>query len=128
VAESLSRLSLADGDEALAEALDRWELALFQHEPFRSEQLRAALRALLGATAPLRGAVLLEPPARVRAGLHEELVALADGGEATPDAADAVRRALVAVLRDGDRSALSARLDDELLGIRSLEPARLATA
>ena len=46
--ELLVRLGLADADTALAEALDRWELSLFQHEPFRSEQLRAALEALLG--------------------------------------------------------------------------------
>ena len=42
--ELLGRLSLADADTALAEALDRWELSLFQHEPFRSEQLRGAAR------------------------------------------------------------------------------------
>jgi hypothetical protein len=126
--ELLGRLSLADGDPALAEALDRWELSLFQQEPFRSEQLRSALRALLGATAPLRAAVLLEPPARVRVGLHEELVGLAEGGDATHDSADAVRRALVEVLRDGDRPALAARLDAELLGLHGRGPARLAAA
>ena len=59
-AELLVRLGLADADTHLAEALDRWELSLFQHEPFRSEQLRGALAALLGATWPLRGSVLLE--------------------------------------------------------------------
>ncbi len=32
----------------LAEALDRWELSLFADEPYRSEQLREALTALLG--------------------------------------------------------------------------------
>ena len=52
--------ALADADTNLAEALDRWELSLFQHEPFRSEQLRAALDALLGTTWPLRASVLLE--------------------------------------------------------------------
>src|SRR5215213_836538 len=46
--ELLGRLALADGDTALAEALDRWELSLFQHEPFRSEQLRGSLAGLLG--------------------------------------------------------------------------------
>ena len=50
--ELLVRLGLADADSVLAEALDRWELSLFQHEPFRSEQLRAALVALLGETWP----------------------------------------------------------------------------
>jgi hypothetical protein len=118
--ELLSRLDLADADAALAEALDRWELSLFQHEPFRSEQLRAALRALLGSTWPLRAAVLLEPPGRSRGELHEALCTLADGQEATRIAADAVRRALVAVLRDGDRDSLGSSLDAELLG---LEPA-----
>ena len=115
--ELLGRLSLADADATLAEALDRWELSLFQHEPFRSEQLRAALRALLGATAPLRAAVLLELPGRARAELHEALRALADGAETSPEATDAVRRSLVAALREGDRDALAERLDTELLGI-----------
>jgi hypothetical protein len=118
--ELLLRLELADADAALAEALDRWELSLFQHEPFRSEQLRAAMRALLGSTWPLRAAVLLEPPGRPRAGIHEVLCALADGEEAVRDAADAVRRALVAVLGHGDRVSLGGGLDAELLG---LEPA-----
>ena len=59
-AELLARLGLADADGTLAEALDRWELSLFQNEPFRSDQLRAALAALLGETWPLRAAVLLE--------------------------------------------------------------------
>jgi hypothetical protein len=55
----LSRLVLADGDAPLAEALDRWELSLFQNEPFRSEQLRGSLAGLLGDTWELRAAVLL---------------------------------------------------------------------
>ena len=46
----LEALGDADGDPELAEALDRWELSLFQSEPFRGEQLRAALRSLLGDT------------------------------------------------------------------------------
>jgi hypothetical protein len=125
-ADLLSRLGLADADAALAEALDRWELSVFQHEPFRSEQLRAAMRALLGSTWPLRAAVLLEPPSRARAGLHEELVALAEGGEATGDAASAVRRLLVETLRHGDRRSLVEALDAELLGLA--EPARMRTA
>ena len=125
-ADLLGRLSLADGDAALAEALDRWELSVFQHEPFRSEQLRAAMRALLGSTWPLRAAVLLEAPSRARAGLHEELVALAEGSEATADAASAVRRLLVETLRHGDREALAASLDAELLGLA--DPAGLRAA
>src|SRR5262249_33535774 len=57
--DALAALGEADGDPALAEALDRWELSLFQNEPFRSERLRASARALLGETWALRSAVLL---------------------------------------------------------------------
>ena len=116
-AELLVRLGLADADTYLAEALDRWELSLFQHEPFRSEQLRASLAALLGATWPLRASVLLEEDAERREALHRDLTALAGGAEATSPAATAVRRALVDVLRDGDRVALVGRLDRMLLGL-----------
>ena len=55
----LAALGDADGDPELADALDRWELSLFQAEPFRSEQLRAALGSLLGETWPMRCCVLL---------------------------------------------------------------------
>ena len=63
----LARLGRADADAVLAEALDRWELSLFQHEPFRSEQLRATFSAALGDTWPLRAAVLLESEPTERA-------------------------------------------------------------
>ncbi|HWO79912.1 hypothetical protein [Gaiella sp.] len=116
-AELLVRLGLADADTNLAEALDRWELALFQNEPFRSEQLRAAFAALLGSTWPLRAAVLLEGQEEQREALHGDLAVLAEGEDATPLAADAVRRSLVEVLRDGDRAGLAPRLDRVLLGL-----------
>ena len=116
-AELLVRLGLADADTHLAEALDRWELSLFQHEPFRSEQLRSALAALLGATWALRTTVLLEAEPEKRESLHRDLAALADGAEATSPAATAVRRALVEVLREGDRATLVERLDRVLLGV-----------
>ena len=45
----ITKLGAADVDRELGEALDRWELSLFQDGPFRSEQLRASLDALLGA-------------------------------------------------------------------------------
>ena len=114
--ELLVRLALADADSVLAEALDRWELSLFQHEPFRSEQLRAAMVALLGETWPLRAAVLLESEPDERALLHAELTILAESGEASPASCDAVRRALVASLQHGDRPALLSELDRTLLG------------
>ncbi len=115
--ELLLRLALVDADTNLAEALDRWELSLFQHEPFRSEQLRSALDAALGATWPLRAAILLEETPETRERLHREVTMLAGGEEATSTASTAVRRALVEVLRDGDRPGLVARLDRELLGL-----------
>ena len=63
----LTALGDADGDPELSDALDRWELSLFQNEPFRGEQLRAALASLLGETWAMRGCVLLgEDPACAR--------------------------------------------------------------
>ena len=113
----LAALVDADGDPALAEALDRWELSLFQNEPFRSEQLRSALAALLGETWPLRGAVLLAEDGGAREELHGQLVALAAGEAATSSAVDATRRAIVAALRSHDRGELVHELDRELLGL-----------
>jgi hypothetical protein len=121
----LDALGGADGDPELAEALDRWELSLFQNEPFRSEQIRAALRALLGETWPLRASVLLSEPG-AREELHVQLAALADGETAGPSALDAARRALVAVLRTRDRAELVYELDRELLGLRPRTTLRAA--
>src|SRR5439155_20815693 len=92
--ELLARLALADDDPELGEALDRWELSLFQVDPFRSEQLRESLAALLGGidglwAAALRAAVLLGEGGRERAELHERLRALAAGESAGARAADA---------------------------------------
>ncbi|MGH3132388.1 MAG: hypothetical protein ACRDNY_01350 [Gaiellaceae bacterium] len=113
----LAALATADGDPELAEALDRWELSLFQNEPFRGEQLRSALAALLGETWPLRCAVLLEDDGSAREELHGHLVALAGGDGASSAAVDACRRALVAALHARDRSELVHGLDRELLGL-----------
>ena len=124
--ELLARLGLADADTALAEALDRWELSLFQHDPFRSEQLRAAMTALLGATWPLRATVLLEHEPARRGAIHGELAALEAGGEATATAQNAVRRALLEALQRGDRAELRAQLDRELLGVVAVLPVRTA--
>jgi hypothetical protein len=115
--EVLAALGRADGDPALAEALDRWELSLFQNEPFRSEQLRASLAALLGETWPLRCSVLLGEEAGARETIYEHLSALDGGAQAGRDAAELVRRALVAVLRTRDRGDLVHELDRELLGL-----------
>ena len=115
--EVLLALGDADGDPQLAEALDRWELSLFQNEPFRSEQLRAAAVALLGETWPMRACLLLGDDVRAREELHAHLAGLAEGGPAGASASDAVRRALVTVLRAGDRAELVRDLDRELLGL-----------
>jgi hypothetical protein len=120
----LDRISAADEDPELAEALDRWELSLFATEPFRSEQLREALTALLGGAdglwaATVRAALLLGETSRERAELVERLRALGGGEPATPATADAVRRALVETLLHGDRPALVVALDESLLGIRA---------
>jgi hypothetical protein len=118
-----SRLALADDDPELGEALDRWELSLFQAEPFRSEQLRESLAALLGGAdglpaAALRAALLLGETPPDRQELLASLRGLAAGGAADVRAADAVRRALVEALVHGDRLALVSTLDEALLGVR----------
>jgi hypothetical protein len=117
------RLPSADADTELAEALDRWELSLFQGDPFRSEQLRSSLESLLGRgdglwASALRAGVLLGETGRKRAELLAALRALGSGR--TPaTAADAVRRCIVETLTHGDRLALIEALDESLLGVRA---------
>jgi hypothetical protein len=106
-ADLRERLALADEDTELGEALDRWELSLFQNNPSRGEQLRESLSALLGGgdgiwAALMRAAVLLGEDRRLD---HDPPL-------------DAVRRALVEVLMHGDRARLVERLDETLLGRR----------
>jgi hypothetical protein len=119
----LNRLGRAEEDPELAEALDRWELSLFAQEPFRSEQLREALTALLGGrdgiwAATVRAAVLLGETGRERADELERLRSLTQGEEAGRGAAEAVRKAIVETLVHGDRVGLVASLDEALLGVR----------
>jgi hypothetical protein len=115
------RLGGADDDPDLGEALDRWELSLFQAEPFCSEGLREALAALLGGNdglwaAAMRAALLLAD-GEERAAALGRLRALGAGEPAGAGAADDVRRALVETLLRGDRLALVASLDEALLGV-----------
>ncbi|MFL5925233.1 MAG: hypothetical protein ACJ743_08700 [Gaiellaceae bacterium] len=119
----LERLGRAEEDPELAEALDRWELSLFADEPFRSEQLREALAALLGGAdglwaAAVRAAVLLGETGSDRVEQLERLRGLARGEPAGRSAGDAVRKAVVETLVHGDRAALVSALDDALLGVR----------
>jgi hypothetical protein len=109
------RLACADGDAQLGDALDRWELSLFQSDPFRAEQLRHALDAALGDgrgtwAAGMRAAALLGETADERRDLAERFEA------PTPDL---MRRLIVALLLHGDRAALLRELDDALLGLRA---------
>jgi hypothetical protein len=118
-AELLPKLTLADEDPELGEAIDRWELSLFQDGPFRAEQLRESLAALLAGNeglwaAAVRGAILLGDKPRARAELLDRL-----SGDPDPDA---VRRALVETLLRGDRARLIASLDASILGLRAAPP------
>jgi len=122
-ADLRTRLVAADEDPELGEALDRWELSLFQAEPFRSEQLRESLAALLGGTdglwaAAMRASVLLGESGRDRAALLQSLRGLVAGEGAGHSAEEAVRRSLVEALAHGDRPTLVGSLDEALLGLR----------
>jgi hypothetical protein len=116
VAEKLRpQLARADDDASLGDALDRWELSLFQDDPFRGEQLKHALDAALGNgeglwAAGMRAGALLGETAEERADLVERF------RTPTPDL---VRRLLVAVLLHGDRGTLLRELDGALLGLRA---------
>ncbi len=122
-AELLEKLAALDADERLGEALDRWELSLFAAEPYRSEQLRESLAALLGGgdglwAAAARLAVLVGEDAAQRGELFARLRGLTGGGQASRRDADILRRAVLEVLLAGDRIALVERLDDSLLGLK----------
>jgi len=106
------RLGDADDDARLGDALDRWELSLFQSEPFRGEQLRHALESALGEgdgawAAAMRGAALLGTTPHERADLAEKF---------RQPSCELLRRLLVAVLLHGNRSGLIRELDATLLG------------
>jgi hypothetical protein len=118
-ADLRAKLTLADSDRELGEALDRWELSLFSEEPFRSAQVRESLTCLLGGdggawAAAMRTAVLLGDKTRERSEMLDGLRADRLGG----DARDAVRRTLVETLLHGNRAELVVALDDTLLGLR----------
>ena len=118
-ADLRTKLTLADTDRELGEALDRWELSLFAEEPFRSSQVRDALTALLGGdggwwAAAMRTSVLLGDKTKDRADMLASLREERLGRVAR----DAVRQALVEVLLYGSRTGLAETLDETLLGMR----------
>jgi len=128
-AELRDRLTLADSDRRLGEALDRFELSLFAEEPFRSAQVRESLDCLLGEhggpwASAMRTAVLLADKTRERS----ELVASLRGERLRRDARDAVRRTLVETLLHGNREELVAALDETLLGLRPRPASALRVA
>jgi hypothetical protein len=119
----MERISGADADPELAEALDLWELALFQEDPSRSEQLRTALMAVLGSgdglwAAALRAALLLGQTPRERAEAMRALRALARGDRADAKTRDLLRRTFVEVLLQTERERLIQDLDGAALGLR----------
>jgi hypothetical protein len=119
----LERIDTFEGDPALGDALERWELALFESEPLRSERLREALTALLGGVdglwaAAMRAAMLLGETSKDRAALIERLRRLAGGERADPETVDTMRRAIVEAAMYDDRTRLLTALDDALLGLR----------
>lgn len=128
----IGKLGAAEDDRALGDALDRWELALFQDGSFRAEQLRSSLEALLGNgdgawAAALRTAVLLGETGRERQDCLLVLRRLCEG-VARPEAADLVRRALVVTVTRGQREQLVAELDESLLGVRPTPSSRVTQA
>ena len=127
----IGKLGAAENDRELGDALDRWELALFQDGSFRAEQLRSSLEALLGNgdgawAAALRTAVLLGETGRERQDCLVVLRRLCEG-VARPEAADLVRRALVVTVTRGEREKLIAELDESLLGVRPTPSSRVDT-
>jgi hypothetical protein len=114
-ARLIPRLGLADTDARLGDALDRWELSLFQDEPFRREQLRHALDAALGDGDGIWAAAM-----RAAALLNET-----DAEQFRVPTPDLVRRTLVAMLEHGDRVALLRELDATLLGSRERHASNL---
>jgi hypothetical protein len=128
----IGKLGAVEDDRELGDALDRWELALFQDGSFRAEQLRSSLDALLGNgdgawAAALRTAVLLGETGRERQDCLVVLRRLCEG-VARPEAADLVRRALVVTVTRGEREKLVAELDESLLGVRPTPSSRVTQA
>jgi len=122
-AEIVRRLAEGPADADLLEALERYEIALFNRGPLRADELREALVTLLGGedgswAAAMRAAALLGETAPERAEIARALRALLDGDGPGARAEDAVRRALVEALLSESRESLVTALDDALLGLR----------
>jgi hypothetical protein len=131
-ADLLARLAASEREPGVGDALELWELALFEAEPLRSERLREALVALLGGldgpwAAAMRAAMLLGETSPDRAALIEGLRALARGEEAGDDAVDTLRRTIVETVLHDEPERLIADLDEALLGLRARPPGYYGT-
>ena len=117
----LARARSAEDDRELGEALDRWELSLFQDRALPRRAAARAPEALLGA-GDGRGRRRSGPPCcSARPGASGEAVArrapsAGRRGPSDEEAGDLVRRALVETLTRGDGLRLVAELDESLLG------------
>ena len=98
--ELLDRPVLADADPALAEALDRWELSLFQHEPFGRSSCAGRWPGCSGRCGA-RAAVLLGEESEERRAIHAAL-------RASRWAARRLRRAEATVRRCSSRRSATA--------------------
>jgi len=121
--ELIERIAASSDDSELTEAVERWELSLFEDEPLRSERLRESLAALLGGAdslwaAAMRATLLVADGGRERTGLVDRLRGLARGERPGVQVADDVRRAIVETLLHDDRARLVTALDEALLGLR----------
>jgi hypothetical protein len=123
-ADVLDRLDTSEDDSAIGDALERWELALFEAEPLRSERLREALGGMMGGTdglwaASMRTAILIADTSQDRAGLIGGVRALARGDRSDDRTVETLRRALVEVVLHDDRQRLLDALDEAMLGLRA---------
>jgi hypothetical protein len=129
--ELRERLDRVEDEPLLAEAVERWELALFEGEPLRSERLRESVTALLGGidglwAAAMRTSILLGETSHERASAAAGLKALARGDRVDETVSEALRRAIVETLLFDDRGRLIAALDDALLGLKARPPGYFA--
>ena len=119
----LERIGASRHDPALGDALEHWQLALFESGPLQSERLREALMALLGGAdglwaAAMRAAVLIGDTGHDQAGLIEGLRTLARGDRPDMEIVDTTRRAIVEAVMHDDRAQLLVALDEAMLGLR----------
>jgi hypothetical protein len=122
VAALIRRLSSLH-DHDLLEALERFEIALFNRGPLRADELSEALILLLGGedggyAAALRASALLGESPADRGELLETLRGLVDGDGPGGRAEDVVRRALIESVLCDSREQLVRSLDEALLGAR----------